>query len=382
MSAPARGPCALLALLSAAVPLGCVDLFHSTDDFRTAFQIDATTDGCAAPADGASPQALDASPFASVDLCATTRGDPFTRAQHVCAWLGACATPMGQNAFGACMLQALLAYDCAANPNHPARGKAHDLWACLDQAAASPSPSCDAINGCIASVDAGTCASTDTPTACAGGSSPDVRLACDGGAENCALWGQTCVTDGRTAWCGSTGDGLGCLDGGNLESCQGGPNDSKLHACGGTDGHDVGIDCASNGLERCDGFPIRDAASWVACVPSTDAGATCAPIEDVVCDGGVAHMCPAGVPEIVDCAALLGARGMPDACSAGVLGASFDWTSPCWLGACGSDTCDGSALTACARGATFSVDCKSLGLGLCQIVSADSPSTPRAVCLR
>ena len=54
----------------------------------------------------------------------SARGPPDEAQQHAlhaCTWLGACETPMGNNAFGPCYFRALLAYDCAANPNHRAR---------------------------------------------------------------------------------------------------------------------------------------------------------------------------------------------------------------------------------------------------------------------
>ena len=41
-------------------------------------------------------------------------------------------------------VQALLAYDCSANPNHPVRGTARDLWDCLWRA-----KSCRDVDACI-----------------------------------------------------------------------------------------------------------------------------------------------------------------------------------------------------------------------------------------
>ena len=63
------------------------------------------------------------------DFCAWSTETARTNASRACAWLGACAGPVGDNAFGPCVVRALLAYDCAANPDRRLRpGPAHDLW--------------------------------------------------------------------------------------------------------------------------------------------------------------------------------------------------------------------------------------------------------------
>jgi hypothetical protein len=85
------------------------------------------------------------------------------------------------------------------------------------------------------------------------------------------------------------------------------------------------------------------------------------------------------VAERLDCQALLGA---PDACVAGALSPPFDWTSPCQVtpATCAAESCSGTVLTACARGASLSVDCASQGLGPCRLVSTDTGTQQHAAC--
>ena len=65
-------------------------------------------------------------------------------ALRACSWLGACEGPIGTNAFGPCYFRALMAYDCAANPNHRSRNKAHALWDCLQRV-----ETCGEVDACI-----------------------------------------------------------------------------------------------------------------------------------------------------------------------------------------------------------------------------------------
>lgn len=363
-----------LAIVVAAVCVGaglvaCFDLFHSTTDILTACQIDAQTPGCG----DAEPEAA---AEAGVDFCAWSSPTPRNTALRVCAWLGACETPMGRNALGPCMLEALLAYDCAANPNHPVRGKTYDLWACLASA-----QSCAAIDACVFPVGPQSCKETFDYTSCGTATGPtgdndDVRVECnDGGVahgENCALWGQTCETNGAVGVCAAgRGDaGLPC----SRKECVG----SALHWC--VDGGDIGMDCADNGAGSCGGFPST-ALSWLACLPSSDAG-SCAPDVSAQCASGIASSCPAGVPESVDCDELLQA---PDACVPGPLSPPFDWTSACRVdvrpdsGPC-VESCGGSIVNGCVRGAPVAVDCTSVGLGPCQMVTTDDGTAMHPAC--
>ena len=367
---PALATLALLSLFAGGALVACFDLLHSTADVRTACELDAGYPGCTAVVTKG-----------ETDFCAWTADEAKQHALHACTWLGACETPMGNNAFGPCYFRALLAYDCAANPNHRSRQSAHDLWDCLQQV-----KSCGDVDTCIFRGAAPVaCGDPGVYTACPG-TNQDVRVLCvDGGAEpyprargeNCALWGQTCATTAGGGVCAGEATGVSCA----RSECAG----NSLHWCvagdDGGPGIDRGIDCASNGAMECSGFPSPDAAQWLACKADGDAGA-CAPDASAACDNGLAVMCPSGVPETLDCAALL---GTPGACVAGALSPPFDWTSPCSLPASGcasDDSCDGGLLTSCERGAKFQVDCAGEGLGACRLLTADPGSAPRAACGR
>jgi hypothetical protein len=350
--------------------VACFDLLHDTGDLRTACAIDAGTPGCPA--------------VPSVSLCAPSRSAAAESAEHACAWLGACETPMGKNAVGTCMFAALAAFDCEANPSHPATGAQVGLWRCLAAA-----QTCGDVDGCVFPAGPQPCAAKGAPadyTSCgtAGtGSGPndmDVRVECvDGGVppypkangESCALWGETCSVDPSGGTCAPSRT-PGCA----ANECAG----STITWCAG--GTNVGIDCASWGSRACAGYPTTEQAAWVACVPETDAGATCTPDASSTCAGGVATSCPAGVIERIDCDALLGASNAPAACHAGALDPPFDWTSPCAVAppACTSDTCDGGVAIGCARGAVFSVDCRAAGLGDCSMRSTDLGTKQHAAC--
>ena len=158
---------------------------------------------------------------------------------------------------------------------------------------------------------------------------------------------------------------------------------TSLHWCAGDDDGgrslDRGIACTSNGAMDCAGYPSdADAPLWIACKPESD-GAVCDPDASATCNDGGAVMCPSGLTETLDCAALLGSAG---ACSPGALSPPFDWTSPCSLtsSVCTADSCEGDRLTSCERGAMFSISCASEGLGDCRLLTADLGSSPRAAC--
>lgn len=357
---------AVLALAAGGALLACFDLLHSTADVLTACEIDASRPGC-----------TDAE--VETNFCAWSHREASRHARHACAWLGACESPMGNNAFGACYFRALLAYDCAANPNHQAKDVAHGLWDCLQQV-----KTCGDVDACVFGDAAHSiCNKPGVYMGCAMGN-PGVRVLCtDGGvmpyaravgAENCRLWGQTCAPASGGTVC--SGEPTG-------KTCKLGCNANSLHWCAAeADGGlavDRGIACTSNGAMECGGYPPPPGLpQWVACKPESD-GAACEPVASATCDGGRAVMCPSGVTETLDCATLLGSAG---ACSAGALSPPFDWTSACSLSssACASDSCDGDMLTSCERGATFSMSCASEGLGDCRLLTADPGSTPRAAC--
>jgi hypothetical protein len=358
----------------------CTDLFHSTDDVLTACDLNPASPGCpaGAPDAGAATEAEAATP---VDFCSWTSATAEQTAAHACAWLGACQTPLGGNAFGACMFQAMLAYDCAANPNHLAKGETYRLWACLASV-----QTCDDVSRCVLPNGAVTCMGSDY-VACVeapGSSSPQsaFRIECtDAGyhGENCALWGETCnpTTSGGT--CG-VGGGSGCADGRAPSACTG-----SVLACS---NGETAFDCAGNGSQACAALPVG-AASGFACVPDdAGAGAECTPDAMATCTGGVASTCPTGVPETVHCGALLGVGDTNAACASGPLNGGFDWTSPCVLTPpeCTADACgDGgpgpsSTLVGCVRGAAAVLDCAAEGLGPCRLVPTNEGTETRPAC--
>jgi hypothetical protein len=361
--------CACAAGLLAA----CVDLFHSTSDILTACELDATTPGCAT--DAAIDAPLETGP---TDFCAWTPTEARDHARHACAWLGACETPLGRNAFGSCMFQALLAYDCAANPSHPARNKAHGLWDCLSRV-----NGCGDVDQCVFPHGPQTCKSkpdgsfVDFVQCSTVGGNGDVRVECSQAdssthGENCALWGQTCAnTSGVEAICAGDPGGATCTS----STCVGG---SLLSWC--ADGGNVGLDCASNGRQACALQGAGDAAQPV-CAPAGDGGA-CAVDASATCSGGIAVSCPDGVVEQVNCASLLGATPDASACAAGALSPPFDWTSPCAVSppTCTHDTCQGTMLTGCWKGAMFTVDCSLEGLLTCSTTMTDLGAVTNAAC--
>jgi hypothetical protein len=352
----------------------CFDLLHDTGDLKTGCQVDASTPGCAPDAGAAT-------------ACAPSGVEARKSAQHACAWLGACEGPAGRNAFGSCMFGALLAFDCSANPNHRLRGKQASLWTCLARA-----QSCDEVNTCVFPAGSQACKAPGPGDFAACGTAEsgtadnyDVLVHCrdDGGTqgspavggENCALWGLTCSSRAGAGECSPERDAAcpppGCYAG------------SVVHWC--SSGRDLGVDCSGSGASGCSVFPSRDAGQWAACLPEAAPGASCAPRTTATCNGGVAELCPAGTPESIDCAALLGAGPGAEACRPGLLDPPFDWTSACAVDppACVSDSCDGGVLTGCDRGAALSVDCTAVGLGPCSMppTLGPSPGVLHAACV-
>jgi hypothetical protein len=330
----------------------CVDLFHSTADVLDKCAIDAAS--------------------CPLDFCALTPQTAEDYAERACAWLGACESPLGGNAFGPCMVQARLAFDCRLNPNHPVQGPTHALWECLARVR-----TCGDVSQCVAPGATAACRGATTSDAvCLNSGSNTTRIACLGGiavAENCALWGQTCDPNASSAVCGlSAGGGLDCAGDGAPGSCD--PTTQALYWCG--DAGEVAFDCTGNGAGRCGVFPNPETTpSWPACVPEADGG--CAPGLSVSCANDIATSCPTGVPETLDCARLL---GMPGTCRDAGLDPPFDWTSPCSSGAACQDSCDAGILTGCARGASFVTDCAQAGLGDCQLVTTLDDAGLRAAC--
>ncbi len=362
----------------------CTDLFHSTDDLLTKCELDAATSGCPArTADaGAAVEAAaaeEAEAAAPVDFCSWTSAVAQQTAAHACAWLGACETPLGNNAFGACLFQAGLAYDCAANPSHPVKGETYRLWACLASV-----QTCDDVSRCVLPGGSVRCNGSGY-VACLESSGGDasasaVRVECsDAGlhGENCALWGEACNSTSTGGACG-VGGATACADGGPPSACSG----STLACSNGQ----IAFDCSGNGSQACTPAAPSPAVG-LACFPvDAGTGERCMPDAMATCAGGVASSCPTGVPETLQCGTLLSLGDTNAACTSGPLGAGFDWTSPCALTPpeCTADACgdggSGPTLVGCVRGAPTALDCVGEGLGPCRLVPTNAGAEVRPAC--
>ncbi len=355
-----RRPAALLALASVAIAsvIACVDLFHSTSDVQSLCEVDANDPRCDSGAEAAPPE-----------LCAGDAGAAQARAIKACAWLSACGHPIGRNKTGECIVDAVMAYDCAANPNRKPLGKAKAFWQCMETVAT-----------CAAVLD---CVFPDTPPPCNNGTfvgcsqstkNPDSRVDCvqksnAANGENCEAFGQTCDAidpdaSNRNALCVGpqrrTCTSIGCV-GTNLSVC----DDASV---------DLGYDCAQFGAGSC--FP---SGASPACKP---AGAgTCAATNDITCTAGsiVAQGCVTGVPETVDCTAISG-KGTCVPIEGGAPGTVP--SDACHVGTgCTDDACDDAgALVACVRGRAVVVDCTALGLKSCNPITTAESQTPVPSC--
>jgi hypothetical protein len=342
--------CAASAFVAGAF-FGCVDIFHSTDF----------------------PEA-DSGP---TDFCAWSEATALSNATHACALLSACQSPVGNNAVGSCLANATLAYDCAANPNRPVIGAAHEYWDCLAR-----SKTCDDISSCLYSTppeiashaEAPKCTSAATPfvpfTACQPVTNSTTRLDCrDSGifafGESCLATGQSCVSKDQ-------GEAL-CVGSEGLSCTRPGCNDTQLNFCadaGGGAQFDRGIDCASYGAGTC---VASSDAGILACL-AVDGGA-CTAKNGITCAGAVAEGCGSGVEEHVNCSAF----GSTVTCNANPDAPAYDVASACFvaLDACSTESCSvNGALLACERGAIVSVDCESLGLGKCVEVPTTDGTRP------
>ncbi|HEY2368881.1 MAG TPA: hypothetical protein VGH87_20940 [Polyangiaceae bacterium] len=337
--------------------VACVDLFHSTGDVKSLCETDALD-----------PKCTDAPP--PVEICAPDGGVAQQRAIHACAWLAACGHPIGRNKTGECMVDAILAYDCAANPNRQAKGEAKAFWNCMQNA-----NSCAAVGYCIFPSAGGVACKNGTFVGCEqnGNVDIDTRLDCTqagpGGGENCAPHGQTCssldpdaannsalcVGPQRRACTGS----VGCVDGG-LSLC----DDA---------GVDLGYSCANVGAGTC-----NPSGATPACEPQTEGG-TCSPTNDVTCTAGSvrAQGCVTLAPESVDCTPISG----PGTCvpiEAGAPGTVPSDACRVADAGCTDDTCDNEAgaLVACVRGRPVAIDCTKQGLKSCQPITTAEGLVP------
>ncbi len=332
---------------------GCVDLFHSTD-FPTLCQLDASALACDAPA----------TPLPT-DFCKWTTKEAADRATEACTRLAACDSPVGNNATGACIANATLAYDCLANPNFQVKGASHAHWDRLWQA-----KTCEDVDRAIFGGKASTCVimkdrlpfTTCDRLARVDCQVTDHRLF----GESCAASGRACdqVDGGGSVDCTGT-DGHQCID----TRCDA----TRIHVCSEA-GVDNGFDCTSFGAGTC---AYSDDAG-PACVPSGTTTA-CTASGAVTCDGNVAVGCPTGTEVRVDCAALTGR------CAPTKGGKAYDVSRACTIarvndaGGCSDDVCSGTQLIACVRGAQSTpIDCQALKLGACRtFTTADGD---RAAC--
>ena len=347
-----------------ATAIACVDIFHSTST-QSLCDLDASALDC--------PEG---------SICATSPTVAQTEALDVCAWLSACEHPVGNNAPGACMARAILAYDCNANPNRPPEGKAADFWRCMLRVLEHDA-GCAGVNACVfpAAGGAGGCRSggylgcSQDPN----GANPDTRYDCvvgtlDSGAltpgDDCAMVGQTCDSLDRDA-SPDSGSGnnnalcvgvqartctpgfTGCGDGGFLVLCDDG-------------GIDRGYDCNSTGAQSC-----NPTGSSPACQPQPLVGSsTCVTSGDITCSSAnVAHGCVTGVAEQIECAALSGTCVPIDGGAPGTLPSDACFVAD---GGCDADLCDNDGgVVACVRGRSVEVPCTALGLGPCNSVQTE-----------
>jgi len=331
------------ALLLSAV--ACVDLFHGTD-VPTVCDVDAGAPGCG---DSGSTEG------GTTDLCSSDAGIAQERAVHACSWLAACESPIGHNATGACMVDAILAFDCAANANRKPKLGAKAYWSCVDKAT-----TCEAVHACSLPSGRKNCngagfigcqnfaLNTDSRVQClVSGSAP--------AGENCVVRGQTCDSVDPDA---SNNNAL-CL-GSKRRSCAvSACNGSNLAACD-DGGLDHGTNCSLFGEGSC----ITTGAQ-PACKP--EGSSACPATADIKCiNGGTsAFGCASGFGETVDCTAISGSP--PGNCSE-ILNAApgTPVAAACARASgCSTDTCAAGKLVACVAGRSVQVDCAAQGLKPC-----------------
>jgi hypothetical protein len=327
----------------------CVDLFHSTD-FENACEVDARAPGCG-DAGSKLPDASDApAEAAPVNFCNYSASEARAHAEHACLWLGACASPFDQNAFGQCMIDGILAFDCAANPNSTiALGPLHEYWTALSLA-----KTCTEVTAAVNPISV---ACSGTGYACVGSAGPHARLECiDGkvrGSENCLVEGRVCANQ----VCSAPKPLASCKS----SKCEG----TVLHDCEGT--ADEGYDCQYFGGGAC---TVSDAGST--CEPSFAQGSSgsgsCFATKAVTCGGdagNTATACPTGASVTVDCRALTGSSS----CHEGTPTPEWNVAAACEAKESCTPGCAGDALVGCAQGAKFTASCSGAGLGTCEAVT-------------
>ena len=230
---------------------------------------------------------------AGTDFCAWSESTAAANAEHACLWLSGCFAAYGLSEYGTCYPTALLAYDCALDPNQKVRGSLHAFWDALRSA-----ESCDAVLQAMFPAAVPGCTMNSTHQ-CIG----NILVACGSNAKivsaaNCETVGYTC----SNGTCQPPGGAIGCgatvaqsptptCDGGVFHSCQ------EVERNGGAVVVDIGKSCTNFGAGRC--MAVPDAAAG--CLPS---GTTmpCTPSTTVTCgaDASVTG-CATGMLETVHC---------------------------------------------------------------------------------
>ncbi len=350
--------------LAIAGTAACVDLFHSTD-FTTFCTLNPTDPSCGG--DGGAPTS-DAAPDTGpppLDFCSLDTARARKYAEHACTWLGACEGATGSTKTAACLTQAILAYDCNANPHLRPQGATFDLWQCLARA-----QSCADVDACILPGGVQPCPPVSGGgqfSACGTGPNAAVRVECRSAAggkptavEPCLLAGRTCTArNGSVAECtGVTG-----------KDCAGAPTclGSAIVACGtgGDSAIDRGFDCKYYGAGACAltaGGPACKGNDAGACTGDGGDGTSACP------SPAVATACVGG-GELDTACMTLGGKCLADAGivvspqnAAACGGTSVGGVAPCTA----DDACSGSTITSCDLGIKYVVDCKAQGLGSCQ----------------
>lgn len=339
---------ALGVAITLASGVACTQLFHSTD-FQTLCDVDAAacSDAATQAPDAEAPEA---GPF---DFCSLSRGEAVAAAERACGLLGACAGPFGRNAAETCLVDALKAFDCTANPGLRPLGDAEAYWSCLARA-----KTCAEIERCVFGGPRPACTATGFL-----GCSASVRVDCSNspfrGAERCAAQGRTCVRYATDSLSQCTGTlGRACTTGG----CAG----THRVECtdGGTASVDIGEDCATMGAGRC----AAD-AKGAACVPTGTA-----PCGATRCESTLSTGCADGRRTVLDCAAwgltCNGSITEPD------LFASCVPSVP----DCTASSCASGSVSACVNRRALKIDCAALGLGPCQEVATETTGVTRPAC--
>lgn len=353
----------LAALGAGATAVACADLFHDTDA-PTLCDMDAAAPGCSAVKDGAVP----------TDICAPDHATALTRAKHACAWLAACETPIGKNVTGECMAEAILAYDCAANPNRKPKLDAKTFWTGM----AKVKTCADVDDVVFPQKGISNCDGTGFIGCTKWTSSINLntRIACPTKGErytgeNCVLQGKTC--DSAPLTDAGLGNNGGLCVGNKGKACtKSGCDGAHLVQCDDA-GIDRGLDCSQFGTGTC-----VPSGAQPACRPDGPAVAASA---DIKCTpGGEAIASASGFEERVDCTYLSGpAPGnctpIPNATPGTPAAAACKRSN----GGCSTDSCAADKLVACIGGNTVRVDCVGDGLKPCND-SINTLEGTRAAC--